>query len=208
MIVGVQKSGTSGLSRAGCFSRQKRVLMSVFAALAPHAPLFRPPDLVDRFRGEPFDVEPVEDQPHRRRPPRQMRLAGAGDANSPTKVNARLYALVDGLGTLVPALHDERLARPVCSRIVRLACGAAWPPTGPRRGRGRRPETEKERAGVALVPRAVYHAVCRVRAAGFDMPGPGRVMSAASQKSGERGELAGRGVLLAPSCATLEGEGR
>ena len=65
-----------------------------------------------------------------------MRLAGACDADSLTKVNARLSALVDGLGILVPALPDERLARPVCNRIVRLACGAAWPLTGPRRGRG------------------------------------------------------------------------
>ena len=173
-----------------------------------HAPLFRPPDLVDRVGGEPFDVEPVEDQPHRRRPPRYMRLAGACDAGSLTKVNARLSALVDGLGILVPALHDERLARPVCNRIVRLACGAAWPLTGPRRGRGGALKRRIERARVALVPRAVYHAVCRARAAGFDMLSLGRVMSAASQGSGERGELAGRGVLLAPSCATLEGEGR
>ena len=74
----------------------------------------------------------------RRRPANRPRprLATLPNEASLTKVNARLYALLDGLGILVPAVHDERPARPVCNRIVRLARGAARPPTGPGRGRG------------------------------------------------------------------------
>ena len=49
-----------GFSRPGCFSKHNRVPLGVFGRLRAHASLLRPPDLVDRVRGKPFYMEPVE----------------------------------------------------------------------------------------------------------------------------------------------------
>ena len=48
---------------------------------------------------------------------------GAGDADFLKKVHARLHALLDGVGILVLASHNERLVGQVCNRVVRLAWG-------------------------------------------------------------------------------------
>ncbi len=49
---------------------------------------------------------------------------GAGDAAFLDKVNARLHALLDEVGILVLASHNERLIERVCNRVVRLEGGA------------------------------------------------------------------------------------
>ena len=49
---------------------------------------------------------------------------GAGDAAFLDKVNARLHALLDDVGILVLASHNERLVERVCNRVVRLEGGA------------------------------------------------------------------------------------
>ena len=48
---------------------------------------------------------------------------GAGDAAFLKKVNARLHALLDEVGILVLASHNESLLARVCNRIVRLERG-------------------------------------------------------------------------------------
>ena len=49
---------------------------------------------------------------------------GAGDAAFLEKVNARLHALLDDVGILVLASHNERLVERVCNRVVRLEGGS------------------------------------------------------------------------------------
>ena len=48
----------------------------------------------------------------------------AGDADFLAKVRARLHAMIDDVGILVLASHDERLIERVCNRVVRLERGA------------------------------------------------------------------------------------
>ena len=59
-----------------------------------------------------------------------------GDAGFMKKVRARLHAMLDDVGILVLASHDERLLNRVCNRIVRLESGSV------RKTRGGRVEDE------------------------------------------------------------------
>ena len=69
----LQASLLAGLQPRGVFQQAEARPLERLGRLRTHAALLRPSDLVDRVRGEAFNVKPVEDHP-RVRYPRPQRL--------------------------------------------------------------------------------------------------------------------------------------